>query len=61
MYQPTAAHPTMPLPSYARVTNLKNNKSIIVRVAGPFCMVGLSTFLTRQLKRLATQMLVPHR
>ena len=29
--------------------------------AGPFCMVGLSTFLTRQLKRLATQMLVPHR
>ena len=38
MYQPTAAHPTMPLPSYARVTNLKNNKSIIVRVndRGPF-------------------------
>ena len=28
----------MPLPSYARVTNLKNNKSIIVRVndRGPF-------------------------
>nr|WP_149892260.1 septal ring lytic transglycosylase RlpA family protein [Roseibium aestuarii] len=34
----TAAHPTMPLPSYARVTNLKNGRSMIVRVndRGPF-------------------------
>ncbi len=34
----TAAHPTMPLPSYARVTNMTNNRSIIVRVndRGPF-------------------------
>ncbi len=34
----TAAHPTMPLPSYARVTNLRNKKSIIVRVndRGPY-------------------------
>lgn len=34
----TAAHPTMPLPSYARVTNLANGRSIIVRVndRGPF-------------------------
>lgn len=34
----TAAHPTMPLPSYARVTNLKNGSSIIVRVndRGPY-------------------------
>ena len=34
----TAAHPTMPLPSYARVTNLKNGSSVIVRVndRGPF-------------------------
>lgn len=34
----TAAHPTMPLPSYARVTNLRNNASIIVRVndRGPY-------------------------
>ncbi len=33
-----AAHPTMPLPSYARVTNLDNNRSIIVRVndRGPY-------------------------
>jgi rare lipoprotein A len=34
----TAAHTTMPLPSYARVTNLKNGRSMIVRVndRGPF-------------------------
>ena len=34
----TAAHRTLPLPSYVRVTNLSNNKSIIVRVndRGPF-------------------------
>ena len=28
----SAAHPTMPLPSYARVTNLENGYSVIVRV-----------------------------
>jgi rare lipoprotein A len=34
----TAAHPTMPLPSYARVTNLKTGSSVIVRVndRGPY-------------------------
>ncbi|MHC5653664.1 septal ring lytic transglycosylase RlpA family protein [Stappia sp.] len=34
----TAAHTTMPLPSYARVTNVKNGRSMIVRVndRGPF-------------------------
>ena len=34
----SAAHPTMPLPSYARVTNLGNGYSVIVRVndRGPF-------------------------
>lgn len=34
----TAAHPTMPLPSYARVTNTDNGHSVIVRVndRGPF-------------------------
>lgn len=38
MYAMTAAHPTLPLPSYARVTNLSNGKSVIVRVndRGPF-------------------------
>ena len=34
----SAAHPTMPLPSYARVTNLKNGSSVVVRVndRGPY-------------------------
>lgn len=34
----SAAHPTMPLPSYARITNLHNNHSLVVRVndRGPF-------------------------
>ena len=34
----TAAHPTLPLPSYVRVTNLANRKSLVVRVndRGPF-------------------------
>ena len=38
MYAFTAAHKTLPLPSYARVTNLDNGKSIVVRVndRGPF-------------------------
>ena len=38
MYAMTAAHPTLPLPSYVRVTNLENGKSIIVRLndRGPF-------------------------
>jgi rare lipoprotein A len=34
----TAAHPTLPLPSYARVTNLENGRSVVVRIndRGPF-------------------------
>src|SRR5512144_2123116 len=38
MYGMTAAHPTLPIPSYARVTNLANGKSVVVRVndRGPF-------------------------
>ena len=38
MYAMTAAHPTLPLPSYARVTNPANGKSVVVRVndRGPF-------------------------
>lgn len=34
----SAAHPTMPLPSYARVTNLRNDRSMVVRVndRGPY-------------------------
>jgi rare lipoprotein A len=38
MYQMSAAHKTLPLPSFVKVTNLANNKSTIVRVndRGPF-------------------------
>lgn len=38
MYAMTAAHPTLPLPSYARVTNVATGASVVVRVndRGPF-------------------------
>jgi rare lipoprotein A len=38
MYAMTAAHPTLPIPSYARVTSMTNGKSVVVRIndRGPF-------------------------
>lgn len=38
MFAMTAAHPTLPIPSYARVTNPANGKSVIVKIndRGPF-------------------------
>ena len=38
MYAMTAAHPTLPIPSYVRVTNPRNGKTVVVRVndRGPF-------------------------
>jgi rare lipoprotein A len=38
MYSLTAAHPTLPLPSYARVTNVATGRNVVVRVndRGPF-------------------------
>ncbi len=38
MFAMTAAHPTLPLPSYVRVTSMKTQQSVIVRVndRGPF-------------------------
>jgi rare lipoprotein A len=38
MFAMTAAHPTLPIPSYARVTNVGNGRSVIVRIndRGPF-------------------------
>lgn len=38
MFKMTAAHKTLPIPSYAKVTNLANGKSVIVRIndRGPF-------------------------
>lgn len=50
----TAAHPTLPLPSYVRVTNLNNRRSIIVRVndRGPYARGRII-----DLSRKAAQML----
>lgn len=38
MFAMTAAHPILPIPSYARVTNVRNRKQVIVRIndRGPF-------------------------
>jgi rare lipoprotein A len=38
LYKMTAAHKTLPLPTYARVNNLKNGRSVIVKIndRGPF-------------------------
>lgn len=38
MYAMTAAHKTLPIPCYARVTNLRNGRSVVVRIndRGPF-------------------------
>ena len=38
MYQMSAAHKTLPLPSYARITNLDNGKQVVVKIndRGPF-------------------------
>ncbi len=38
MYKMTAAHPTLPIPSYARITSIATGKSVVVRIndRGPF-------------------------
>jgi len=38
MYKMSAAHPILPIPSFARVTNLSNGRSVVVRIndRGPF-------------------------
>jgi rare lipoprotein A len=51
----TAAHPTMPLPSYARVRNLANGREVVVRVIdrGPFRkgrVIDLSRAAARKLR-----------
>jgi rare lipoprotein A len=50
----TAAHPTLPLPSYARVTNLKNHRSIVVRIndRGPYVGNRIIDLSTRTAKLL---------
>lgn len=59
MHAMTAAHPTMPLPSYARVRNLSNGRSVIVKVndRGPFYgkrVIDLSYAAARKLKIAGT-------
>lgn len=54
MHALTAAHKTLPLPTYVRVRNLRNNKSVIVRVndRGPFVdnrIIDLSYAAARRL------------
>ncbi len=54
MHSMSAAHPTLPLPSYVKVTNLKNGTSVIVRVndRGPFAhgrIIDLSHAAARHL------------
>jgi rare lipoprotein A len=59
MYAMTAAHKSLPLPTYVRVKNLRNNKSIIVRVndRGPFVhnrIIDLSYSAARKLDMIST-------
>jgi rare lipoprotein A len=54
MYGMTAAHKTLPLPCYARVTNLANGRQVVVRVndRGPFHgdrLIDLSWVAARKL------------
>ncbi len=54
MYSMSAAHPTLPLPCYVRVTNLSNNRSVIVRVndRGPYSQDRLIDVSVRAAKLL---------
>jgi rare lipoprotein A len=54
MWSLTAAHPTLPLPSYAYVTNLDNGRTLLVRIndRGPYAhdrLIDLSRLVARQL------------
>jgi len=59
MHAMTAAHKSLPLPTYVRVRNLRNNKSIVVRVndRGPFVhnrIIDLSYSAARKLDMIRT-------
>jgi rare lipoprotein A len=59
MYAMTAAHPTLPIPSYARVTHLGNGSSVVVRIndRGPFIgerLIDLSYAAAHRLGVVAT-------
>jgi rare lipoprotein A len=57
MYEMTAAHKTLPIPSYAQVTNLENNKTIVVRIndRGPFVGNRLMDLSYAAAKKLGIQ------
>lgn len=59
MHAMTAAHKSLPLPTYVRVRNLRNNKSIVVRVndRGPFVrnrIIDISYSAARKLDMIRT-------
>jgi rare lipoprotein A len=59
MHAMTAAHKSLPLPTYVRVKNLRNNKSVVVRVndRGPFVhnrIIDLSYSAARKLDMIGT-------
>jgi rare lipoprotein A len=59
MYEMTAAHKTLPLPCYVRVTNLRNGRSVVVKVndRGPFVanrLIDLSYVAAAKLGMLGT-------
>jgi rare lipoprotein A len=54
LYKMTAAHKTLPLPTYAKVTNLRNGKQVVVKIndRGPFVknrLIDLSYAAAKQL------------
>lgn len=53
----TAAHPTLPLPTYARVTNIQNRRSIVVRVndRGPYASNRIIDMSRRSAQALGFQ------
>ena len=58
MYAMTAAHPTLPIPSYARVTSVASGRSVVVRIndRGPFVagrIIDLSYTAARKLGYVA--------
>ena len=56
-YALSAAHPTLPLPSYAKVTNLENGSSVVVRIndRGPFSNKRIIDLSARASKLLGYQ------
>ena len=59
MFAMTAAHKTLPLPCYARVTNLSNGRSVVVRLndRGPFVsnrIIDLSYAAAAKLEMIGT-------